>query len=70
VPDLEHVSTEIGQVSEEFRERPRLVGQPAAERQVAARGGEAVPEQLGQQRKMMIALTKSFFRPYMSPSLP
>ena len=37
VPDLEHVGTEIGQVSEELRERSGVIGQPAAERQVAAR---------------------------------
>ena len=52
---LEHVGAEIGQVAEQPGQGSRTIGQPAAERQIAAGRGQTVPEQLGQQQRVDVA---------------
>jgi hypothetical protein len=50
VPHLDDIGAEIGEITKKLGQRPRMIRQAAAEREVAAGRGQAVPAQLGQQR--------------------
>ncbi len=53
--DLDHVGAKAGDGAEQAGQRSRGIGQQAAQAEEAPRGGQAVPQQLGQQQRVDVA---------------